>query len=129
LVGDGDGDGAGAVVSELKSVIGFESGVQAGIGAGVGSEAGVKLEIGAGMSTGVVESKTVGVVAVTGWTIGWVKVGVCKVVLWCPWWYPIFTAFRATFHQRSVIVWFKVAILFSASRICTRDLNLSMRSQ
>ena len=42
--------------------------------------AGVGVEVDTGVATGAVESQIAGVVAVTGWTLDWVRTGVHKIV-------------------------------------------------
>lgn len=96
--GAGVSVGAGMVVSELKSVIGS---VAIWVGTGIGMEGGTSVDTGVAMC--VDELKTAEVVAITGWTFVWVRAHVCNVVPWCSCWYSIFTAFLATFCQRSVM--------------------------
>ena len=69
-----DGVGIGAVVSELKSAI---SSVVIWVGTGTRTGGGMGVDTGA---MGAAESKVAGVVAVTGWTLDWVRTGVCRIV-------------------------------------------------
>ena len=96
--GAGVSVGAGMVVSELKSAI---SSVAIWVRTGIGMKGGTSVDTGGAMC--VDESKTAGVVAITGWTFDWVRALVCNVVPWCSCCYSIFTAFLATFCQRSVM--------------------------
>ena len=64
-VSTSDGDG-----------VGIEVGAGVGIRATVGTGAEVGVKIDAGVVTGAVELKIAGVMAMTGWTLNWVRMGV-----------------------------------------------------